>query len=63
MNSDVQKLLQKHPPQKLPLQRRKLLPPKKLRLLAGDLLRVLKGLSPFLEDPCCPALVSSRCNL
>ena len=36
MNSDVQKLLQKHRPQKLPLQRRKLLPPKKLRLLAGD---------------------------
>ena len=36
MDSDVQKLLQKHLPQKLPLQRRKLLPPKKLRLLAGD---------------------------
>ena len=37
MDSDVQKLLQKHRPQKLPLQRRKLLPPKKLRFLAGDL--------------------------
>ena len=36
MDSDVQKLLQKHLPQKLPLQLRKLLPPKKLRLLAGD---------------------------
>merc|ERR1712107_940095 len=32
----LQKLLQKHRPQKLPLQRRKLLLPKKLRLLAGD---------------------------
>ena len=39
MYSDVQKLLQKHLPQKLPLQRRKLLPPKKLRLLAGDLFK------------------------
>ena len=42
MNSDVQKLLQKHRPQKLPLQRRKLLPPKKLRLLAGDFPLFLK---------------------
>merc|ERR1712012_1381780 len=32
----LQKPLQKHPPQKLPLQRRKLLLPKKQRLLAGD---------------------------
>ena len=51
MESDVQKLLQKHPPQKLLLQLRKLLPPKKLGLLARDsplFLKILVALPWYL---------------